>query len=139
MKTLRVFVIAALILFVVTCRGDSYDKIRDVEDDFQDRFANKVNERRERLKSMFDPRCLTWTRRKPTGCANGKRSFAARRVSIFSFSFGFSNSYSSYEGDVHKSLSRKAVFNGDRNPKTRCSTPQFGSKISCNFEKPRKP
>ena len=91
MKTLCVFVFAAVVLFVATCRGDSYDKFRDVENDFQDRFTNKVNERRERMKSMFDPGCLTWTRRKTTGCVNGKRSLSARKVSIFSFSFAFNN------------------------------------------------
>ena len=80
MKTLCVFVFAAVVLFVATCRGDSYDKFRDVENDFQDRFTNKVNERRERTKSMFDPRCLTWTRRKTTGCGNGKRSLSARPI-----------------------------------------------------------
>ena len=87
MKTLCVFVLAAVVLFLVSCRGYSYDE--DVGNDFQDSF--KVNERRERVKSMFDPRCLTWTRRKPTSCVNGKRSFGARKVSNFSFSFAFNN------------------------------------------------
>jgi len=89
MKTQCVLVLAVVVLFLATCRGSIHDE--DVENDFQDRFNNKVYERRERMKSMFDPRCLTWTRRKPTNCGNGKRSFRARKVSIFS--------YSSYEGD----------------------------------------
>ena len=91
MKTLCIFVVAVVIMFVATCRGDSYDKFREVEDDFQDPFTNKVNERRE--KSMFDPRCVLWTRRK-AGCVKAKRNFGSRQVSNFPFSllnFGIKN------------------------------------------------
>ena len=88
MKTLYVFLVAALVMFLATCRGDSYGKFRDVENDFQDGLTNKVNERREQIKSMFDPGCLIWTRRNPA-CFNGKRSFDGRQVSIFSFSLIF--------------------------------------------------
>ena len=91
MKTLCIFVVAVVIMFVATCRGDSYDKFREVEDDFQDPFTNKVNERRE--KTMFDPRCVLWTRRK-AGCVKAKRNFGSRQVSNFLFSllnFGIKN------------------------------------------------
>ena len=84
MKTLCIFVVAVVIMFVATCRGDSYDNFREVEDDFQDPFTNKVNERRE--KSMFDPRCVIWFRRKPN-CKKAKRSFRPRQVSIFPSDF----------------------------------------------------
>ena len=112
MKTLCLFVVALLVMFVTTCRGDSYGKSREVEDDPQDPFTNKVNERREKI---FDPRCVIWTRRK--ACVNGKRSFRARPVSIFPFSLALTFRISSHEGEVHTSLNLKASFNGVRNPK----------------------
>ena len=101
MKTLCVFVVAAVVMFVATCRGDGYDTFRNVENDFQDRFRNKVNERREQIKSMFDPGCLIWTRRNPE-CFSGKRSFDARQVSIFLFSLTLLlKSYQSNEGGLY--------------------------------------
>lgn len=123
MKTLYVFAVAAVVMFVATCRGDGYDTLRDVENDFQDRFTNNVNERREQMKSMFDPRCLLWTRRNPK-CFNGKRSFGTRQVMhlfiFFSF-FAFKNLIWVVKGrSAHAPLSLKAVFNGVRNPKIRC-------------------
>jgi len=79
MKTLNVFLVAAVVTFLAICRGDRYGKSRDVENDFQDRMINKVNERREQMKSMFDPSCITWTRRK-TDCLKRKRNFGAQQV-----------------------------------------------------------
>ena len=85
MKTQCVFVVAVVVMFVATCRGNGYDTFKNVENDFQDRFTNKVNERREQIKSLFDPGCLVWTRRNPD-CFRGKRSFGERQVSINSVS-----------------------------------------------------
>ena len=85
MKTQCVFVVAVVVMFVATCRGNGFDTFKNVENDFQDRFTNKVNERREQIKSLFDPGCLVWTRRNPD-CFKGKRSFGERQVSINSVS-----------------------------------------------------
>ena len=120
MKTLCVFVVAVVVMFVATCRGDGYDKFREVEDDFQDPFMNKVNERREKI---FDPRCVIWTRRK--ACVNGKRSFRPRPVSIFPSSSALTFRISSHESEVHTSLNLKASFKGVRNPKKQCTTSQL--------------
>lgn len=85
MKTLCVFVVAVVVMFVAACRGDGYDTFKNVKNDFQDRLTNKVNERREQIKSLFDPGCLIWSRTNPA-CFNGKRSFDERPVSINSVS-----------------------------------------------------
>ena len=98
MKTLYVCVVALVVMFVSTCRGGGYDKFRDVENDFQDRFTK---ERREQIKSLFDPGCLIWTRTNPE-CFRGKRSFGARQVSIFSFPLLFLlKCYQSSERDLY--------------------------------------
>ena len=112
MKPLCVFVVAVVVMFLATCRGDGYDKFREVEDDFEDPFMNKVNERREKI---FDPRCVIWTRRK--ACANGKRSFRPRPVSIFPSSSALTFRISSHESEVHTSLNLKASLRGLEIPK----------------------
>lgn len=80
MKTLYVLTIAAMAVIVSTFREEDYDTLRDVDNEYQDYFTNRVNERREMLREMFDPKCLVWTRRN-RACFNGKRrSFDARQV-----------------------------------------------------------
>ena len=81
MKTLYVLTFAAMVVIVSTFQEEDYDTVRDVENEFQDYFTNRVNERREKLRSLFDPNCLVWTRRNRK-CFNGKRrSFDTRQVS----------------------------------------------------------
>ena len=87
MKTLYVLAVTAVVMFVATSRGEDYESFRDVEDESQDYYANKVKEwRREQLKTLFDPQCLVWSRRK-NNCFV-KRSFGKRKV-IFIFIFIF--------------------------------------------------
>lgn len=82
MKTLYVLTIAAMVVIVSTYREEDYDTLRDVNNEFQDYFTKRANERREQLRNMFDPKCLVWTRRSRK-CYSGKRGFDIRQVMFF--------------------------------------------------------
>ena len=85
MKTLQVLAVLTIVAAAVTSRGEreeGYDTFRDVEDESQDFFTNRVQERREQLRNMLDPACLVWSRRTGQCWRGGKRSYNTRKVTL---------------------------------------------------------
>ena len=85
MKTSQALVIIAIVAASLALSqaapGEGFDAWKDAEDESQsDVFSNRIQERREQLRSMWDPSCVVWSRRANGNCFLRKRSYRSRKV-----------------------------------------------------------